>query len=374
MTKARKNSTDHAALAGLEPEGVPLVIARLSPEHPSLTDLIRGCQAETIFPKLLIFAKDRQRCFEEMHMRDRTRLRLIQFKAAYNLPVHVGREKDVFARHGLEIDFTYTPGSLFLADAVRKGEFEIGHTGADDVIADVEDYGGAPDGLFLFMGLHSGLLSLVGAPAADTIESLRGEIVAVDARASGFVFIVEKLLRSKGFSAADYQFAEVGGWERRYEALLRGDFAATLLTPPFIANALERGCHLLARGDQVVPCYQATGGAARRSWAEQHRDLLVRYVRATIESTKWCFDPRNRSQALELLVKHTGIQDRTAENTLDALLDPGYGIYPEVELNVPGVQAALELRAEMGFINRPLPPAEKYFDLSYYRKAVEGLR
>lgn len=299
------------------------------------------------------------------------RLRLIQFKAGYNLPVHVGREKSIFARHGLEIDFAYTPGSLYLAEALRKGEFDIGHTGADDVVADVENYGGGSDGLFLFMGLHSGLLSLVGAPGMNTVESLRGKTLAVDARASGFVFILEKLLRSKGFTLADYDFVEVGGWEKRYQALLEGKFSGTLLTPPFVGNALERGCHLLARGDQIVPCYQATGGAARRSWAEQYRDVLVSYIRATIEATRWCFDPENRSQAIELLGKHNGIEGQAAENTLDALLDPNYGIYPEVELNLSGVEAALELRAEMGFFNRPVPGVEKYVDLSYYRKAVE---
>ena len=137
-------------------------------------------------------------------MANLTRLRLIQFKAGYNLPVHVGKEKGIFARHGLEIDFAYTPGSLYLAEALRKGEYEIGHTGADDVVADVEDYGGGPDALFLFMGLHSGLLSLVTAPGLDTAESLRGKTLAVDACASGVVFILEKLLRSKGFTAADY--------------------------------------------------------------------------------------------------------------------------------------------------------------------------
>jgi ABC-type nitrate/sulfonate/bicarbonate transport system substrate-binding protein len=300
------------------------------------------------------------------------RLRLIQFKAAYNLPVHVGREKGVFARHGIEVDFSYTPGSLALADALREGEFEIGHTGADDVIADVEDYGGAPDGLFLFMGLHSGLLALIGAPGMNTVESLRGKTLAVDARASGFVFILEKLLRSRGFSAADYHFVEVGGWEKRYEALLQGKFSGTLLTPPFIGSALERDCHMLARGDQIVACYQATGGAARRSWAEQHRNALVLYIRATIEATRWCFDPKNRHEALELLAKHSGIQDEAAEHTLNALLDPGYGIYPAAELNIPGIESALELRAEMGFIKRPLPPVEKYCDLSYYRAAVAG--
>ena len=299
------------------------------------------------------------------------RLRLIQFKAAYNLPVHVGCEKGIFERHGLEIDFAYTPGSLYLAEALRKGEFEIGHTGADDVIADVEDYGGAPDGLFLFMGLHSGLLSLVAAPGMNTVEALRGKTLAVDARASGFVFILEKLLRSKGFTPADTHFVEVGGWQKRYQALLEGKFSGTLLTPPFVGNALERGFHLLARGDQIVPCYQATGGAARRSWAEKHRDVLVSYIRATIEATRWCFEPANRSQAIELLGKHNGIHRQAAENTLDALLDPGYGIYPEAELNLSGVEAALELRAEMGFLNRPLPPVEKYVDLSYYRESVE---
>ena len=68
------------------------------------------------------------------------------------------------------------------------------------------------------------------------------------------------------------------------------------------------------------------------------------------------------------------MKSQAAERTLDALLDPDYGLYPEAELNLPGVEAALELRSEMGFLNRPLPPVDKYIDLSYYRKAVAGLK
>jgi ABC-type nitrate/sulfonate/bicarbonate transport system substrate-binding protein len=303
-------------------------------------------------------------------MTNPTRLRLIQFKAGYNLPIHVGREKGIFSRHGLEVDYAYTPGSLYLADAVRRGEFEIGHTGADDVVADVEDFGDGPSGLFLFMGLHSGLLSLVSAPGINDVEALHGQALAVDARASGFVFILEKLLRSKGFTVDEIKFVEVGGWENRYHALLNGKFAGTLLTPPFVGQAVERGCHVLARGDQIMPCYQATGGAAKRSWAEEHRDVLTRYIRAYIESTQWCFDPQNRVHCLELLDKHNGIHGQAAESTLDALIDPAYGIYPNAELNVPGVAAVLELRAEMGYLQRPLPPFEKYIDLTYYERAV----
>jgi ABC-type nitrate/sulfonate/bicarbonate transport system substrate-binding protein len=253
---------------------------------------------------------------------------------------------------------------------LRKGEFEIGHTGADDIVADVEDFGGAPSGLFIFMGLHSGLLSIVGAPGMKTIESLRGKELAVDARASGFVFVLEKLLRSHGFGRDDYKFVEIGGVDRRYQALLEGKVAGTMLLPPFAGNAVARGCHVLARGDQIVSCYQGTVGAAKRSWAEQNRDLLVSYIRAYVEATQWCFNVSNRASCFELLAVHNGLGGQAAEETLNALLDSAYGMYPNAEVNLPGLKCVLELRAEMGFLKLPLPPVEKYIDLSYYDRAV----
>jgi len=282
-------------------------------------------------------------------MADLTKLRLIQFKAGYNLPVHAGRATGIFERHGLDIEIAYTPGSLYISEALRKEEFEIGHTGADDIVADVEDFGGGPSGLFIFMGLHSGLLSIVGAPGMTTVASLRGKELAVDARASGFVFILEKLLRSSGFGPDDYKFVEIGGVDRRYQALLEGKVAGTLLLPPYVGNAVARGCHVIARGDQIVSRYQGTVGAAKRSWAEKNRDSLISYIRAYVEATEWCFDIRNRDSCLDLLAAYNGLKGKAAEETLDALLDSDYGLYPKSELNLPGLKAVLDLRAEMGY-------------------------
>jgi hypothetical protein len=55
---------------------------------------------------------------------------------------------------------------------------------------------------------------------------------------------------------------------------------------------------------------------------------------------------------------------------LNALLDPEHGLYPKAAVNLPGVGAALELRAELGYLPRPVPRVEKYVDLSHYRKAM----
>jgi len=300
-------------------------------------------------------------------------LRLIQFRAGYNLPVHAAMEMGHFARHGLKLDISYTPGSAYLMNALQAGEFQIGHAAADDLVAHIEGQTGTPtqvSDLFLFMGIYGGLISLVGSPEHRDIRSLRGKTLAVDARTSGFVLVLERKLRSMGFRRSDYNLVEVGGWESRYRALLEGNYAATLLTPPYVGEALEAGCHLLARADEMIPVYEATCGLARRSWARENADALARYIRAYVEATRWCFDPKNRKDCLDLLMKHNGIQRPSAEETLDALLNPKNGLHPKAELNLAGISAVLELRAEMGYLTLPVPAAEKYVDLSYYRRAV----
>jgi hypothetical protein len=55
---------------------------------------------------------------------------------------------------------------------------------------------------------------------------------------------------------------------------------------------------------------------------------------------------------------------------LDALLHPQHGLYANAAVNVPGVTAALELRAELGYLAHPIPSIEKYVDLSYHRTAL----
>ncbi len=132
-------------------------------------------------------------------------VKLIQFRAAYNLPVHAGIETGIFARYGLALETTYTPGSLYTSQALQEGQYDIGHTGADDIIAAVENDGGSD--LFIFIGLHSGLFTLVGAPDCATIDALLGKPIGVDAKTSGFVLVLESMLHARGFARGDYQLS-----------------------------------------------------------------------------------------------------------------------------------------------------------------------
>jgi len=295
-------------------------------------------------------------------------LKLIQFRAAYNLPVHVGIEAGIFARHDVALETAYTPGSLYISQALKAGQYDIGHTGADDIIAAVESDEGAD--LFIFMGLHSGLFTLVGAPDCASIEALLGRSIGVDARTSGFALVLERMLRVRGFARDDYQLIEIGGWESRYRALSERKIGATLLTEPFVLNALKAGCHLLARDFEMIASYQGTCAAATRRFAERHPGRLIRYIQGYVEATQWCFAKKNRRDCLDVLARHDQIDRPAAETTLHALLDPEHGLYPKADVNMSGLRAALELRAELGYLVRPVPPVGQYVDLSYYRKAM----
>jgi len=295
-------------------------------------------------------------------------LRVLQFKAAYNLPIHAGIESGIFGRHGLALELSYTPGSLYASQALKDRRCDIAHTGADDIIADVET--DESSDLFMFMGLHSGLFSLVGAPDCPSIDALAGRAMGVDATASGFALVLEKMLRSRGFVEADYHPVEVGGWERRYAALVGGKISATLLTQPFTSMALKTGCHLLAQDFEMISPYQGTCGSASRRWAARQPDRLINYIKAYVEATRWCFEAGNRRTCLDILARYNGIDGDGAQATLNALLDPAHGLYPKAELNIAGVSAAVELRADLNYLARPVPAVEKYMDLSYYRRAI----
>lgn len=294
-------------------------------------------------------------------------LRLILFRAGYNLPVFAAETAGIFARRGIMLAIDYTSSSRATGRGLIEGTWQLGHTAADDIIEDDVERGAD---LFMFMGLHSGFLRLVARPPLRAVGDLRGQRLAVDSATSGFVLVLRKILALSGLGPDEYEMVPIGAWERRFEALITGKVAATLLSVPWDLKAQAQGCRCLARAEEVVPHYQATGGAATRRWARANRDSLVRYVAAYIEGVHWILDPRNREAAMRILIERGGVEPEFAEATFDVLTDPATGLYRDAALNLAGWEAVIALRHEMGLLSPPLPPPEQFCDPSYYAEAL----
>ena len=285
-------------------------------------------------------------------------MRAILFRAAYNLPVTAGVTRGVFARHGLELDIVYTRGSQMTSAALASGECDIGALAADDVVYEVETHG---SDLCIFLGLHGGILHLIARPGVSDVRELAGGRLGVDDPASGFALVAHKILAAQGLKQSDYQTVSMGGQEFRAKALAEGTIDVSISTPPFSLELVSRGFTLLARAHDYLPRYQASCLVATRRWAAKNREALGAYARAYRESLRWTLDPANRAAAVAQLVSEFGLKPELAEATYAALADRDDGLFPDARIDVPGIEAVLDLRVEAGLLPSA-PPASKYYD------------
>jgi len=301
-------------------------------------------------------------------MTPRIPLRALLFRAAYNVPVTLALERGIFAAHGLDLRIGYTRGSIMVTESLLSGDYDVGVLSADDVIYAVESRGAD---LFMFMGLHAGILTLMARPEIRTARDVAGRRLGVVDPASGFALVAHRILQAAGVSRTQYETVPAGGHEHRARALLEGTIDAALLTPPFTLEALARGFTVLARARDYLPAYQASATVTTRRWARDHEDTVVAYIRAYRESLDWTLAPENRAAVTRHLAAEFDLTADGVAATIAALADPADGLFRDARIDVAGVQTALDLRTEAGLLapsaSRPLA---RYFDPSYLERAM----
>src|ERR1044072_8535155 len=95
-----------------------------------------------------------------------------------------------------------------------------------------------------------------------------------------------------------------GNTTPRHETIRRGEAAGAMMS---LADEeiKKRGFKVLAEAQDYVKHYARGLGATRREWANAHEDLVVRFTRAMIRATDWLQDPKNKDEAVELLLGET---------------------------------------------------------------------
>src|SRR5215475_6261083 len=140
------------------------------------------------------------------------RLNVMYFRAAYNLPITLGLEHGVFARHGLDLEITYTRGSRMSGASLVSGAQDLGALALDDVVYAVEQ---RHADLFAFMGYNSGTIQLMARPGILSARDLAGRTLGVDDPDSGFAFVAHKILQGMGLRRDEYETVPSGGHQHR---------------------------------------------------------------------------------------------------------------------------------------------------------------
>lgn len=175
-------------------------------------------------------------------------LEVIVFAGGFNWPIWSAQQQGFFAANGLEVHLTPTPGSEYQLKSLIEGKFDVAMTAIDNVVAYDEGQGEAavsvkPD-LVVVMGCDNGFLRLVTIPEVTSYAALKGKTLTVDARTTGYAFVLEKMLQIGGLREGEYELVKVGGVLARFEDLMKRNHAGTLLLSPFEVSAEAKGFHV----------------------------------------------------------------------------------------------------------------------------------
>ena len=302
-------------------------------------------------------------------------IELIVFPGGFNWPIWVAQDKGLFAANHVAVKLTPTPNSVFQLTNLIDGKFDVAMTAIDNLIAYDEGQGEAPvsgqPDLIAFMGGDNGFLSLVAVPEVKSYADLKGKALSVDARTTGYAFVLEKLLEKGGLRESDYSLVKAGGVLQRFEALMEKKHAGTLLLSPFEVPAQAKGFTLLGYAIDVLGRYQGLVGGTRRSWAKDHEVELIGYIRAYIAGVDWLYEDANKVEAVAILRKYLpNMAPELADKAYALLLDPKNGFQRKARIDVEGVRTVLALRGEYGQPKKTLSDPAKYYEPAYYEKAT----
>lgn len=301
------------------------------------------------------------------------------FPGGFNWPSFVAQDKGFFESNGIRVTLQFTPGSVAQMTGLAEGKFDIAITAADNIVAYVEGQGEAPIGpqpeFFAFMGSDSGFLSLVVAPDIRSFSDLKGKTLSVDARTTGYAFVLFEMLARNGLNDGDYSIQTVGGTAQRWIALHDKKQSATLLSAPFNLIAQQQHFIELAKATRVIGPYQGNVAATRRSWARQNKSSIIAFVRGYVQAIDWLYNQTNREEAIQILEKNVPeMAPGLAAQSYEELLDPRDGFFRKGRLNFEGLRTVLALRSHYAEPQKQLTDPLKYYDPSYYDSAIGGQR
>jgi ABC-type nitrate/sulfonate/bicarbonate transport system substrate-binding protein len=300
-------------------------------------------------------------------------LRVNVFPGSQNLAIFIGLERGIFAKHGLKVELQNTPNSDAQRSGLAEGKFEIAHAAIDNAVAMVEAAG---RDTIIVMGGDASMNEFMVRPEINAVADIKGKVVAVDAPNTAYALVAKKILKNNGLiEGRDYTVRPVGGTMQRSQAMATNpELVAGMVNLPFSITIREKGLKSLGRQRDLLGPYQATGAFVMRPWAQANADVLERYLAAYVESVRIALDPANKAEASAVLVKRLKLDPQVADQTVEQLMIPGFGLAPDARFDMEGFRTVLALRAEIEGQWGGKPPApDKYIDLGYYDRAVKRL-
>jgi ABC-type nitrate/sulfonate/bicarbonate transport system substrate-binding protein len=284
---------------------------------------------------------------------------------AQNWPHFIAAAEGFYDREGLSVEMTAIDPTTLIA-ALIGGSAEIALGPASQLVLGVDKK--AP-----IVAVGSGAdrvpYTFMAAPGIKTIKDLKGKKIGAVAPYEAYTVVIKQILRKAGLDPEkDVDFVYGGGQNQRFAALIGGAVQAGLLSPPQDKKAAERGYNALAFTPDLYKFLQLSITTVRRDWAQQHPDVLRRYLRSQADASRWLNDRRNKDAALRILEKATNITQDEASAAYDAYVVRVHDFPNNYCVMRPGMEATLTMMHDLGQTSSTPADVGKYIDAEWCPK------
>lgn len=207
-------------------------------------------------------------------------------------------------------------------------------------------------------------------PDIKSYADLKGKIIGVSQIQSASTLDLRQLMRRHGLQDSDYTVLQVGGTSKRYAALQSKQIAGALITEPVNFEAIDAGYHKLGGVYEVSPVPSVVF-AMLRSWAKANESTTVGLLRAIYRAQGWLNDTKNKTAAVDLMVKLSKANRTSVERTYDKYIKD-LKVYNRGAITIDVISRTLEEMVSIGAISKPLPSPTQLLDLSYRTAALAG--
>jgi NitT/TauT family transport system substrate-binding protein len=259
-------------------------------------------------------------------------------------PLWIAQEKGMFAKHGVNVQQVYMPGSPVMIASMSSGHVHLANSGGTAAL------GAAAGGVDLrVIGTFTSRIpfDLVVKPNIKTPKDLRGKRVGVQV-IGGTIWMAAMLgLEHLGLDSRrdDIQVVAAGDQTMLSQALEKGTVDATVVDSAFSQSLKQRGFSILVELSKTNIPFVSNGIVARESYLKQYPDAARNTLKAWLEGVAYALSPKMKPAVLETITRRLKVSNPALaeQGYQDLLRATDRKPYPAVE-GLSNVQRLMKLR------------------------------
>jgi ABC-type nitrate/sulfonate/bicarbonate transport system substrate-binding protein len=272
-------------------------------------------------------------------------------------PLYIAEKNGYFDAVDLKLETVFAQSNASVIQQLAAGSYNIAPSaGIVDPIRAIEK--GAPVSILRIL-IQSPPYALLAKPGIKSIKDLKGKTIIIGGPKDITRIFTESMLAPNGLKSGDYDYVFAGATSARFAALKSGAVDAAILTVPFNFYAESAGYTDLGFVFDFIPQMPFAAMAVNRDWATAHPKVVERFLAAILKGVAWFDDPKNKSEAVNLMLSRSKLKKDDIERSYDFLRDK-HLFEPTGKVSKAKVNVALDALKQLGDIPASFP-VEKLF-------------